>query len=295
MQQLLLTYIFVCFSVGLVCMGVTLVVAHCTRSPVARAFLAFYAALTLLVLASLLLAFLDIVPSSVAPATRSILEYFEAIVGCYGVVFTLPFLAHRVFAVRARGRDRILLGTVGLALVVQHVTEYGLGGSWDDRGDLLENLFFGAVLVYTLALGCRRLDRPGVDRLLARRFLLLVALGVPVVLHDLFLIEVTGLRFYPLAYSALSVVYVWTLSGRAGSAAGSPVPPEWDLSEREAEVTLLLSRGLSNKEIAAALFISVNTVKTHVRAVFKKSGRRSRFALISAIGSERPDYQGPLL
>ena len=293
MEQLLLAYVFVCFSVGLACMGITVVVTHRTHSPVARAFLAFYVALTLLVLASLLLAFVDVVPGSVAPGTRAVLEYLEAIVGSYGVLFTLPLFAHRVFAVPERGRDRIILGTVSLALVVQHVTEYGLGGRWDDRGDLLENLFFSAVLFYTLALGIRRLDAPGVDRPLARRFLVLFALGGPVLLHDLFLIEVTGLRFYPLAYSVFSIVFAWTLYRRAGSAACRTVRPEWNLSKREAEVALLVSRGLSNKEVADELFISLNTVKTHIRAVFDKSGCRSRFALMSAMASKRPDRDQP--
>ena len=54
------------------------------------------------------------------------------------------------------------------------------------------------------------------------------------------------------------------------------------MSRREAEVAEQVLRGLSNKEIAARLNISPNTVKTHLRAVFDKSGAHSRFELISA-------------
>ena len=121
------------------------------------------------------------------------------------------------------------------------------------------------------------------------RFLVLFALGVPVLLHDLFLIEATGVRFYPLAYCVMSVVFTWTLYRRAGSAGPKAVPSAWNLSAREEEVALLVSQGLSNKEVAAELFISLNTVKTHMRAIFEKSGCRSRFALMSAIASERSD------
>ena len=134
-------------------------------------------------------------------------------------------------------------------------------------------------------------DAPGVDRPLARRFLLLFALGVPVLLHDLFLIEITGLRFYPLAYSVFSVVFAWALYRQGGgSESGTAVPAEWNLSQRETEVALLVSRGLSNKEIAAELYISFNTVKSHVRAVYDKSGCRSRFALMSALASQQPNH-----
>lgn len=288
MEHLLLAYVFVCFSMGLVCMGIIVALTHPRRNPVARAFLAFYMALTLLVLASLLLAFVNVVPGSVAPGTRAALEYVESIIGFYGVLLTLPILAHRVFAVPGHRRDRIVVAIVGLGLIVQHVTEYRLGGQWDHRGDLLENLLFSAVLIYTLALAIRRRHALGVDRHLAQRFLVLIALGIPVLLHDLFLIDVTGLRFYPLAYCVLSIVFTFTLARRPHVSTPKTVPPEWNLSKREAEVAMLVTQGLSNKEVAAELFISLNTVKTHVRAIFEKSGCRSRFALISAIVSEHP-------
>jgi DNA-binding NarL/FixJ family response regulator len=48
------------------------------------------------------------------------------------------------------------------------------------------------------------------------------------------------------------------------------------LSEREAEVLRQLTHGLSNGEIAAALFLGEATVKTHVARVLTKLGVRDR-------------------
>jgi NarL family two-component system response regulator LiaR len=42
------------------------------------------------------------------------------------------------------------------------------------------------------------------------------------------------------------------------------------LSERELEVLNFVARGSSNQEIAEALFISVNTVKVHIRNILQK-------------------------
>lgn len=51
------------------------------------------------------------------------------------------------------------------------------------------------------------------------------------------------------------------------------------LSEREKEIAALAANGLTNKEIAAQLFISENTVKTQLKSVFDKLGVKSRSLL----------------
>ena len=50
------------------------------------------------------------------------------------------------------------------------------------------------------------------------------------------------------------------------------------LTPREAEVLTLIARGMTNTEISAALFLSGNTVKTHINRVFAKTGSRDRVA-----------------
>jgi len=43
-----------------------------------------------------------------------------------------------------------------------------------------------------------------------------------------------------------------------------------NLSKRELEVLQLMAEGLSNQEIAARLFVSLNTIKTHCGQIFEK-------------------------
>jgi DNA-binding NarL/FixJ family response regulator len=61
-----------------------------------------------------------------------------------------------------------------------------------------------------------------------------------------------------------------------------PLPPPAapssldDLSQREVEVLRLLAAGKSNRDIAEALYISLNTVATHVRNILTKTGTTNR-------------------
>jgi LuxR family maltose regulon positive regulatory protein len=52
--------------------------------------------------------------------------------------------------------------------------------------------------------------------------------------------------------------------------AGAPEEPLADLTERERAVLRLLDTGLSQREIGGTLYVSVNTVKTHTRGIFRK-------------------------
>jgi DNA-binding NarL/FixJ family response regulator len=67
--------------------------------------------------------------------------------------------------------------------------------------------------------------------------------------------------------------------------AGRPDPRGLDaagLTERESEVLRLMAAGLSNTEISEHLFVTVETVKTHVRSVLAKLDARDRTQAVIA-------------
>jgi DNA-binding NarL/FixJ family response regulator len=58
-------------------------------------------------------------------------------------------------------------------------------------------------------------------------------------------------------------------------------PTEEALSDRELEVLALVARGIANQEIAAQLFISEATVKTHLRHIYGKLDAADRAAAVA--------------
>ncbi|GIT79858.1 DNA-binding response regulator [Leifsonia sp. LS1] len=75
------------------------------------------------------------------------------------------------------------------------------------------------------------------------------------------------------------------VAGTVPTAAESLIARFPALTRREAEVLALVGEGRSNPEIAAGLFVSVATVKTHINAIFAKLAVRDRAQAIALVRS----------
>ena len=64
------------------------------------------------------------------------------------------------------------------------------------------------------------------------------------------------------------------------------------LSDRQREVLELLAQGLPNEVIAERLFISKNTVKFHVAAIYERLGVRNRVQAAQALATMHPRASG---
>lgn len=85
------------------------------------------------------------------------------------------------------------------------------------------------------------------------------------------------------------------IAARALAAMARGTAPSQDhvepLSEREEEVLRLLAQGLTNKDMAQTLILSVRTVEAHLRSIFGKLGVRSRTE--AALWAIRHGYPAP--
>jgi DNA-binding NarL/FixJ family response regulator len=84
--------------------------------------------------------------------------------------------------------------------------------------------------------------------------------------------------------SVLDIDVQSTLLGIAGepknASAIAPQSLPDDLTAREGEVLVLIAQGLTNRDIAASLYVSAHTVKTHINHIFAKTGAKTRVEAI---------------
>jgi DNA-binding CsgD family transcriptional regulator len=81
---------------------------------------------------------------------------------------------------------------------------------------------------------------------------------------------------------------LWAAKARRELAAIAPRPPAGGLTQTQHRVAALIARGQTNREIAAAMFVTVNTVQTHIRHIFQKLGVRSRTELAAVLLATSP-------
>ena len=68
----------------------------------------------------------------------------------------------------------------------------------------------------------------------------------------------------------------------------APTPPP-QLTPRQVEVLRLLEQGRSTKQIAAELHLSIETVRNHIRRLFRALGVHSRLEAVAAARAASPD------
>lgn len=118
-------------------------------------------------------------------------------------------------------------------------------------------------------------------------FVMMPLLVVSIVVPD---VRYLSYPLYFMAFSIIILVYLFIYFKRMPHLASGKLTMEdlarYHITEREYSVVQMIKEGLTNKEIAGRLDISVNTVNNHVANIYAKMQVRSRIDLLNALNKE---------
>ena len=158
------------------------------------------------------------------------------------------------------------------------------------------------MVVYSIGLKIaywKRLDEE--RKAIARSITVLNLIFFPGIVYDLHLYMTHQVFvFTPLFYCVFSVLFTLYVAKRYSRGlkltAADMTEDSLDkalvgagISSREKDIIGLMLDGLGNREIAERLFISLNTVKTHNRNIFRKMNVNSRFELVMKLKNTSPE------
>ncbi len=141
------------------------------------------------------------------------------------------------------------------------------------------------------------------DKKLARYFLIAFLPQIVFSIVDFLLLRDISFQLTHLSYAVFSLFVFVDLSGYFFRSYSidldisndrQALKDKFSLSDREVEVTELLAKGMTNEGISENLFISINTVKSHIKSIYGKLNVSNRLQLLNLLGSVKKSRNGKL-
>ena len=308
MQHMCIFFYLVTLLIGAGSLALSGLVYYRTRNSLLGRYLLYLSSLTFFVLSylfALSYANLNLAGDSFGLV---LLLVILSLVAFATLMFSIPVFSHSLVLKGTSRRKNVIVGIVSaIALVLmfsslnidkarEHISQ-----TRDFRLYLALTLFYLMVL-YSIGLKIaywKRLDQE--RKAIARSITVLNVAFFPGVVYDLHLCVMHQvLIFTPLFYCVFAVLFTVYVAKRYSmglklTAAGiteaslDKAAVGAGISSREKEIIQLMLSGLGNREIAERLFISLNTVKTHNRNIFRKMNVNSRFELVMKLKNASPE------
>ncbi|QRN84607.1 hypothetical protein JR334_06315 [Clostridia bacterium] len=151
------------------------------------------------------------------------------------------------------------------------------------------------VIAVILIFQYRNIEEPSNKRQ-ARAYIIAFAPQIVYTLLDVLLLRNYVLQLTHLSYTIFAILAFYNISSHVfinyeqeelNSISEAELVHRLGLTERECEVVGLLIDGLMNRELAEELNISENTVKTHVKSIYRKLGVSNRLQLIHLLRMQK--------
>ena len=299
MQHMFIFFYLAVLLIGAGALAVSGFLYHRTRNRLLGRYILYLSSMTLFVLSYLFaLSYANLNLADVS-FNLVLLILFVSLISFALMMFSIPVFTHSlVLEGASTGRNVIaaIVSAIALALVISSLNIDIAGKRISQSRGLplyVALALFYLMVVYSAGLKIAYWRRMDVERqAIARSITVLNIIFFPGIIYDLHLYLRHQVQvFTPIFYCVFSVIFTLYVTKRylaglksiATDIAGDSLDKalvEAGISSREKDIIQLMLEGLGNKDIAERLFISLNTVKTHNRNIFRKMNVRSRFELV---------------
>ena len=310
MKHLYLLYFLLTFSIGTVSLGIAATLYAKQRTAFLRHYLYFYAPFSLQVMLNVVLFYIRFNVPTISHSLFDLLDYLESALVKYLVMFTTPMFIHYLFRVPRTAARNMMIGGLAIFLFIgRHIFDIAVHDEFiGSIGKAISDTSLVAVMSYSFLTGWRYRANllETVSSKQAKLFLIIFGCFLPFLINDTFLSEFSYFRFYPILYCLLSINFSYHFLHQSPQKAEIEVlsqPPQtasalpddaffarYNISAREKEIVVLLAQGCTNQQIGDTLFISLNTVKTHVRNIYQKFEVSSREELKTRLNDQTIKY-----
>ena len=223
------------------------------------------------------------------------------------LMFSIPVFAHSLVLDGRSTWRNVISAVVSAAALVLMISSFNIDIAGrhisQTRGVqlYLALILFYLSVVYSLGLRLAHWKRLDEERkTITRSITVLNIIFFPGVVYDLHLYSTRQVLFFtPLFFCVFATLFTVYVARRylvdlKSMTAGVPreslenALAATGISSREKDIVRLMLEGIGNKEIGERLFISLNTVKTHNRNIFKKMDVKSRFELVMKLRNISP-------
>jgi DNA-binding CsgD family transcriptional regulator len=308
MQHVFIFFYLVTLLIGAGALAVSGFIYHRTRIRLLGHYILYLSSVTLFVLSYLFaLSYANLNLADVS-FNLVLLIVFASIASFTLLMFSIGVFAHSLVLERTPAWRNVIVGGASAIMLVLMVSSFDIDMASkrisQSRGLplYLALALFYLMVIYSIGLKItywKRLDEE--RKAIARSITVLNLIFFPGAVYDLHLYMTHQvLIFTPLFFCVFAVLFTLYVAKRYSMGlkltAGGITEGSLDkallgtgISSREKDIIQLMLNGLGNKDIAERLFISLNTVKTHNRNIFRKMDVKSRFELVMKLKNTSPE------
>lgn len=302
MDHLNIFYYFITFCTGFILLGSLYFYRNLNQQKELDYFLIFYSTFTLISFLNLISTYLKVNLGADSRTLYNFLRYLENPIILLLLLFTTPYFIHHLTNDEKSKSKNIIIASIAAVLILFNILFVLLeaGIVENNLRIFIKDAIFLSVIFYCILMIARYYKKleDSEEKKFFRQIVYLLLLLLPVIISDTFFLEHIRFKFFPIVYVMIGIMFfvyyikiiqeggqnsILKLQSNIKRFPKEILINEYGLTQRESEVTELLSEGMPYLSIAEKLFISVNTVKSHIKKSYQKLNVGNRMELANLI------------